>query len=68
MNTALTPRLPFVAALSIGLLMLVPFAQAQQPGVQAESGSVAVGRDIRDFNHHYRHSARTTGGPHPAGS
>ena len=48
MNTALTPRLPFVAALSIGLLTPVPFAQAEQPDVQAASGSVAVGRDVRD--------------------
>ena len=45
----MTPRLSFVAALSIGLLTPVPFAQAQQPGVQAESGSVAVGRDVRDL-------------------
>ena len=44
--TALTPRLSFVAVLSIGLLTPTPLAQAQQPGVRAESGSVAVGGDV----------------------
>jgi tetratricopeptide (TPR) repeat protein len=36
------PRLSFVAVLSIALLTLTSLTQAQQPGVQAESGSVAV--------------------------
>ena len=30
------------------LLTLIPFGQAQQPGVRAESGSVAVGGDVSD--------------------
>jgi hypothetical protein len=48
MNTALTPRLSLAAVLSIGLLTPAPLAQVQQPGVRAESDSVAAGRDIRD--------------------
>jgi len=48
MNTELTPRLSFVAVLSIGLLTPPPLAQAQQSGVRAESGSVIVGRDVKD--------------------
>ena len=39
----MTPRLSLVIVLGLAVLALAPNAQAQQPGVRAESGGIAVG-------------------------
>jgi tetratricopeptide (TPR) repeat protein len=42
----MTPRPVFVAVLGIALLTLPPLGRAQQPGVRAESGGVAIGGSV----------------------
>ena len=42
----MTPRPVFVAVLGVALLTLTPLGRAQQPGVRAESGGVAIGGSV----------------------
>ena len=42
----MTPRLSLVIVLGLAVLALAPNAQAQQPGVRAESGGVAIGGSV----------------------
>ena len=42
----MTPRLSLVIVLGFAILALAPSVQAQQPGVRAESGGVAIGGSV----------------------
>src|SRR4249919_2693451 len=42
----MTPRLCLVAVVVVTVLTLTPRTQAQQPGIRAESGGVAVGGSV----------------------